>query len=356
MVPWERHVREGRDLIRRSFDIAHESGDLTYAAYACCDLIQNLLAAGDALADVQREIEQGLAFARKARFGLVVDIMVAQLGLVRTLRGLTPELGSFDDAQFDEVRFEQHLASDPALALPAFLYWTRKLQACFLAGRFAQAADAAKRAHQLLRMAPSQFETAEFHFYGALAHGAHCDEASPGSRQPHLDALTTYHKQIRIWAEHCPSNFENRAALTGAEIARIEGRDLDAMRLYETAIRSARENGFVHNEALAYELAARFYAARGIEQVARQYLRNARHGYLRWGADAKVRQLDESFLQLRDDEPEPSPTETIGTPVEHLDLSTVIKVSQAVSGEFVLENLLDTLCARSSRPAPSVRC
>ncbi len=60
----------------------------------------------------------------------------------------------------------------------------------------------------------------------------------------------------QIWAENCPENFENRAALVGAEIARLEGRELDAERLYEQAIRSARDNGFVHNEALAYELAA----------------------------------------------------------------------------------------------------
>ena len=79
----------------------------------------------------------------------------------------------------------------------------------------------------------------------------------------------------------------------GAEIARIEGRELDAEHLYEQAIRSAHANGFVHNEALANELAARFYAARGFEKIAHAYLRDARYCYLRWGADGKVRQLDE---------------------------------------------------------------
>ena len=44
----------------------------------------------------------------------------------------------------------------------------------------------------------------------------------------------------------CPENFESRAALVGAEIARIEGHEFEAMGLYEQAIRSARENGFVH--------------------------------------------------------------------------------------------------------------
>ena len=115
------------------------------------------------------------------------------------------------------------------------------------------------------------------------------------------------------------------------------------MRLYEQAIRSARANGFVHNEALAYELAARFYAARGFEEIAHLYLGNARQGYLRWGADGKVRQLDQLHPRLRQEERAPSPTGTIEAPVEHLDLATVIKVSQAVSGELVLEKLIERL-------------
>ena len=165
----------------------------------------------------------------------------------------------------------------------------------------------------------------------------------PDQRRQHVEALAAHHRQLAIWAEHGPENFEHRAALVGAEIARIDGRDREAMDLYEQAIRSARANGFVHHEALANELAARFYAARGFEQIAQLYLRNARHGYLRWGADGKVRQLDALYPHLREAAPVPGATSTIGVPVEHLDLATVLKVSQAVSGEIVLEKLLDTL-------------
>jgi hypothetical protein len=118
---------------------------------------------------------------------------------------------------------------------------------------------------------------------------------------------------------------------------------LDAEHLYEQAIRSARENGFIHNEAIACELAARFYAARRFEQIADLYLRNARYGYPRWGAVRKVRQLDETYPDFRQEESLPGPTSTIGAPAEHLDLATAIKVSQAVSGEIVLESLIDTL-------------
>ena len=166
---------------------------------------------------------------------------------------------------------------------------------------------------------------------------------APTERQQHFEALAAHHRQLEVWAENCPENFENRAALVGAEIARIEGRELDAEHLYEQAIRSAHENGFVHNEALANELAARFYAARGFEKIAHTYLRDARYCYLRWGADGKVRQLDELYPHLKAEESLPDPTSTIVAPVEQLDFATVIKVSQAVSGEIVLERLIDTL-------------
>ena len=115
------------------------------------------------------------------------------------------------------------------------------------------------------------------------------------------------------------------------------------MRLYDQAIRSAHANGFVHNEALAYEVAARFYAARGFDKIANAYLREARYCYLRWGADGKVRQLDQLYPHLTKEEPARGPSSTIVAPVELLDLATVIKVSQAVSGEMVLEKLIDRL-------------
>jgi hypothetical protein len=342
VMPWTKHVRAGRDLVHRTFEAANKIGDLTFAAYSCINLNTNLLAAGDPLVEVQREAENGLEFARKARFGLAIDLVTAQLGLIRTLCGMTPKFGSFDDGQFDELRFERHLANDPA-AQPECFYWIRKLQARFFAGDYESAIDASLRAQRLLWTAPSNFEMAEYHFYGALSHAASWDSASPDQRQQHFEALAAHHRQLEVWAENCPENFENRAALVGAEIARIEHRELDAELLYEQAIRSSHSNGFVHNEALANELAARFYAARGFDTIAHAYLRKARYCYLRWGASGKVRQLDELYPQLREEEPVPGPTSTIVAPIERLDLATVIKVSQAVSGEVVLEKLIEML-------------
>jgi PAS domain S-box-containing protein len=355
VLPWTRHVHAGRDLIRRAFEAANKNGDLTYASYCGNRLTTILLAAGDPLVDVQREAEDGLAFAQKARFGFAIDRITAQLTLIRTLRGLTPTFGSFDDEPFDETRIERRFSENPDLALAECWYWVRKLQACFFAGDYASAIEASSRAQRLLWTSPSFFETAEYHFYGALSRAAFCDCVANGERQQHLDAVAGHHKQLQLWAANCPENFGNRAALVGAEIARIDGRDVDAMRLYEQAIGSARANGFIHNEALAYELAARFYTARGFEKIARVYLQDARYGYLRWGADGKVGQLDEMYPDLREKTPASAPTGTIGAPVEHLDLETVIKVSQAVSGEIELETLIDTLMRTALEQAGAER-
>ncbi|WP_207801800.1 trifunctional serine/threonine-protein kinase/ATP-binding protein/sensor histidine kinase [Phenylobacterium hankyongense] len=352
VMPWTRHVQSGRDLVRRAFETANSIGDLTFAAYSRNNLNTNLLATGDPLDEVQREAEYGLEFAEKARFGLVVDIITTQLGLVRTLRGLTPRFGAFD---IDELSFERHLADDPRLALPECWYWIRKLQARFFAGDHAEALDAAARAQRLLWTSPSFFEMAEYHFYAGLCHAAACDTAPPDQRSRHLEALAGHHRQLEVWAEHCPENFENRSALASAELARLEGRALDAEQLYETAIRSAHLGGFVHNEAIAYERASAFYRARGFEPFADLYLRSARYGYLRWGADGKVRQLDQLHPQLPTAEPAPDRTSTMTAPIEHLDLATVIKVSQAMAGETVPETLIDTILRTAIEHAGAAR-
>jgi PAS domain S-box-containing protein len=157
------------------------------------------------------------------------------------------------------------------------------------------------------------------------------------------ELLTAHLGQLREWADNYAPTFADKHALVSAEIARLEGRDADAMRLYEEAIHSAGENGFVQNEGLAHEAAARFYAARGVKTIARACLREARRCYLRWGAFGKVRQLEQLHPHLRDAPVSASLTATIGAPVGQLDVGTVLKASQAVSSEIVLGELIKTL-------------
>jgi PAS domain S-box-containing protein len=342
LTPWAKHAAKGRELIRRAFDVAYRTGDLTFSAYSWHSLIANYLAVGDPLSEVQSEVERGLNFVKKAGFGLVIENCRVNLGLIRTLRGLTSTFGCFDAHDYNESDTEHRFASNPALALAEFFYWTRKLQARFFAGDYGSAVEASQKAHQLLWPAASQVETGDFRFYAALAHAAAWNSASAEERQEHFDALKDHHRQLEIWALHCPANFETKTALVSAEIARIEGRMLDAEHFYEAAICSAHDNGFLHCEAVANECAAQFYSARNLAKIAHVYFREARDCYLRWGADAKVRQLEEWYPQIKAEKTS-SYAGTMHASVEQLDLATVIRVSEEISGEIEQERLIDIL-------------
>src|SRR5262249_7501391 len=123
VVPWTRHFRAARDVLLRAFEIAYKSGDLTYAAYSLVNLNFNLLEAGEPLVEVQSEAEKHLVFTRKMRFGFMSDIIAAQLGLLCTLRGLSPKFGYLDNEQFSELRIERHFAANPNLWRAECVYW-----------------------------------------------------------------------------------------------------------------------------------------------------------------------------------------------------------------------------------------
>jgi signal transduction histidine kinase len=216
-------------------------------------------------------------------------------------------------------------------------YWIGKLVARFYAGEHAAALVAAAKAQQMPELKLPGTEYAEYHFYAALSHAASFASSSVDERSRHFSAIVAHHRQLIFWAEDCPGSFANWVALVGAEIARIDGRVLDAERLYEEAIQSARQNGFTQHEGLAQELAARFYAARGLETISNAYLQNARACYVRWGADGKVRQLDLEYPDLVPQQlVRPGSGRTIGTPVEQLDLRTELKHTGATRCLLIL--------------------
>ena len=225
-----------------------------------------------------------------------------------------------------------------------FWYWVLKGKARFISGDFEEAAGAFGKARPLLWSSAGHIQLLDYHYFLALTLASLEQHSGSAPRAAALcEELKAHRQQLERWADCCPSTFSDKSALVAAEIARLEGRELDAQRQYEIAIRLARTNGFVHNEAIAYEVAARFYAGRGFEQFALLYFQKARQAYQRWGATGKVRQLAERYPQLREEPRSASPTDTIATPIEYLDFSTVTKVSRALSSEMDLERLIDTL-------------
>ena len=338
---WTQPIANAIDFMRASFRAATETGDLTYACYSMDHIVEQLLVRNDSLDAVWRESERGLDFVRKAGFRRVADNMVSQQRFIATMQGRTATFSTFSDAQFDETVFEAQLTGDRTATLIC-LYWIVKLKARFMAGDYSEALAAADKAKALLCSSTAHLQLLDYFYYTALTVAACYENVSADEQNRWRELLTVHREQLREWADNCRPTFGDKHVLVAAEIARVENRDLDAMRLYEEAIRAARENGFVQNEGLANELAAQFYLKRGIERVAHSYLRDARYCFLRWGALGKVQQLDERYPGI-EEHPSVRPTTTIGTSVEQLDLGTVMKASHAVSGEIVLEKLIKTL-------------
>jgi len=340
---WTQPITTAIEFIRLAFRTCVNNHDLTYACFCCNHLVTDLLLQGVDLEEVWHASQKGLEFVLKVKLRDTADIIISQQRFILNMRGQTAAFSSFSDAHFDEEKFEAQLTEDRMPHLVCY-YWILKLQARFTSGDFDAAIAAAQKAKPLLWSAEILIESANYYFYSALTIAAAHEITGSRVQSDGLEVLKRSLELLREWSQSCPETFLDKYTLVSAEVARIEHRDLDAMRLYEEAIRTARENGFVQDEGTANELAAQFCLQRGLERFAHSYLRNARYCYLRWGALGKVKQLDERYPAIE----QPNtllPIATIETPVEKLDLGTVMKASQAVSGEIVLEQLVQTLMA-----------
>jgi PAS domain S-box-containing protein len=351
---WTQPIGSVIDLTRAASRSAIETGDLSYACYSLHESVTGLLLRNDPLEAAWRESEKGLDFVRRAQFRDVAAVILGQQRFIATMQGRTATLSTFSDPQFDEEAFEVELTANRT-ATVICLYWILKLKARLLSGDYVEALAAAEKAKELLWAITIHVQLLDYFYYTALTVAALYGSGTGNEQAIWRELLTRHREQLREWAANFPPTFADKHALVAAEIARIEGRDADAMRLYEEAIRSARENGFVQNEGLAHELAARFFTTRDFDTIARTCVREARRCYLRWGAAGKVRQLEQLHPHLRDAPVPASPTGTLGTPVEQLDVGTVVKASQAVSGEIVLDVLIKTLLRIAAQHAGAER-
>ena len=332
-VVWTRPIEDALICLEAADRSARETGEMVYACYSRQHRVTDLMARGVPLDDVWGESLAALDFVRKYKFGQVVILSIQDF--VQSLRGQTQGVVRVDEAAL-EARVLRR-----GVAVVACFHWILQLQRHFLLGDPDTALEFAAKAKPLLWSARLNIQSVDYCLSHSLAL-AMVIPTAPAGRQTELrEALTENLRSLARWAKSCPESFSHKYELVAAEAARLEAREMEAMRLYEQAIRAACANGFIHDEAIAYEVAARFYAAQGFDKIADAYLLQARSRYVRWGAEAKVQQLDQQYPQLHQERPLVSSTSMIAAPVEHLDLATVIKVSQSVSGELVLEKLID---------------
>lgn len=353
--PWSLPLADCFDLAIRALEMGREQGGVTYPGYAWSTGLTAALGGGRSLGEVHRLAEAGLALMTKMKFSLAVEFVNGILAIVRGLRGMTETFGSFSYADFDEEAYEAFLVRSPHLWHALVRYRVRKLQMRYFAGDWTACLTVSEQL--AIDIEPIKvFERAEYCLFAALARAALLTDVPPDERQPQLAELAGAQKQLSEWAGLCPENFAARAALVAAEIARLEDRDLAAQRLYEDAITAAARDGQVSMEALGYELAARYYESRDFRTIAQTYLRKARACYARWGADGKVAQLDRLHPGLgREDTGRAASALSSGALTDNLDLSALVDIYHAVSGEIVLDRLIEQLMTIVVEQAGAVR-
>ncbi|NCS01078.1 MAG: AAA family ATPase [Microcystis aeruginosa G13-11] len=225
-----------------------------------------------------------------------------------------------------------------------------KTMICYFLKDYDQACHYGLETQQYIKSSDSYLPSPQHSFYSSLSFLAHHNNCEIKQQEKLLQQVDNNQQKMAKWASHCPANFQHKYDLVEAEKARVLGQNWEAQEFYEKAIQGAKKYEFIHEEALAYERASEFYFTLGREEIGKLYLRNAYHCYIRWGAKAKVKQLEEEYPQYllgisnqNKSKGLSTTISTTGNDGEVLDLTTILKASQAISGEIKLENLLQNL-------------
>jgi predicted ATPase/signal transduction histidine kinase/CheY-like chemotaxis protein len=337
VLPWTGPVRDGIEPLRAMVQRGREVGEIEFACLSAIECSHFRIFAGDPLEDIHREQRAFLALIERHRMpfhrafaGIRERAVRALLGLPVPVDGLGP------------------LAENPFLALYERCNQTMLR---YVAGDYAAALAAAREGAPHLPAVTGLLISAEFTLFHSLAILAALP-ADPEAAAALLAEVERDLAAVRRWAEHAPENYGHWLALLEAERARARDDALAAMARYDDAIAAARARGYRREEALACERAASFYARLGREQIAAMYLQDAYDAYRRWGARVKVAALEarHPWLARRalDDAPlagagDDAALSAAGTGAQMLDLASVVRASQALSSQLVLDELLAEL-------------
>ncbi|NMG07446.1 ATP-binding protein, partial [Brasilonema sp. UFV-L1] len=345
------HAKETLPLLQNSYSSGLENGHFEYGGYAAMQKCYYLYLIGQELAKVEREMAAtSNILAQLKQENALSWNKIFQQSILNLLEPFEKPCCLLGEAYNEEKSLPLLKQANDRTGLHYF--YSNKLILCYLFGEHHQALENGVQAEQYLDGVKGFLIVPVFHFYDSLAQLV-IYPSVPHSQQEHLlSRVIKNQEKMRKWAENAPMNFQHKYDLVEAEKARVLGQYWQATEYYDRAIAGAKEQGYIQEEALANELAAKFYFERGREKVAQTYLTDAYYGYIRWGATAKVRNLAARYphifaqtLNRQTKGLEMNRTisfTTTGTP-RVLDLAAVMKASLALSGEMVLDKLLAKL-------------
>ncbi|MEH2198257.1 trifunctional serine/threonine-protein kinase/ATP-binding protein/sensor histidine kinase [Nostoc sp.] len=344
------HISQGKPYLLKGFNSGLETGSYQWSGYCSVNFLWQCLFGNESLektAEIAADFIPSLRKIDKNMLNYHLLAMEAIANLTKPVGKIDQLVGTWADEQ---LVLEFALASSDMLS--AFVVYIYKLALCNWYGEYTKAVEYAENAEKFVGGARGIFINPVFYFHQSIALAGAYVEADTATQVIYLYKLNANLEKFQQWAMHCPTNYQHKFLLIQAEIARIYQQDYQAMELYDKAIASAAENGYLQNEALANELASRFYLAKDRINFAKVYFKEARYRYLKWEATGKVRQMDEQYSQLFTDSvgevngqgPATKQIRDISeAKTQTLDLSTAIKASQALSSEMELNRLLEKM-------------
>ncbi len=340
--PWSRPLNQAASIHIRGYQTGIEAGEYEFAGYNLYGYFVNLFSQGQNLAEIKNEIRRYLPLLEKINHQFATYFASGINYIINYLQGENIILEVFGQ----RISVQQLLTLANNMNTLLCPYHSNMSFAYYLLGNYKEATLQLENAKKYLNGVFGSTAYPEFFFHQALI-------ASHNSTKEQLDESL---EKFTTWTENCcPDNFEHKYLLIKAETLRINGgNDLEIMQLYEQARLSARNSGFIQNEALCNELAAKFYLAQNIETSAKIYISQAHYLYQQWGATAKVQQLEAKYPQLLTTTLSPN-INTNSTVVSSnatrlqtstvLDLDNIAKAAQILTGEIVLSKLLEKMMA-----------
>ncbi|AVT80238.1 trifunctional serine/threonine-protein kinase/ATP-binding protein/sensor histidine kinase [Rhodopseudomonas palustris] len=322
---WTRPMRFALERAREGARVGQAAGDLGMACYARNHIASNLLVLGEPLNAVRGEISEGLNYTIEIGYKDIERILDAQMGLVTALLS--------GDSDRHQVRDADTVTSK------ATQFWVAYYAGvtAFLFNRDVAALRHLEKAMDLAWSAPAHIDTAQCRFFFALASCRSIAGGRPDDDKiARLDAVRA---RFAEWARLNPDTFESKSLLLDAEAARLSGDGAAAQRLYERAARAAERTGFIHDQALAHELAGNYYVEAGLFAPAQGCLIAAGACYRQWGAIGKATHLAVRFPQHAG---RVAPAED-GAGQRELDLAALTAAAQTLAEEVGLEQVLRTL-------------
>lgn len=345
---WKKHFKIDAQYAKLGFQYAMDAGDYFFISWSAHARIRAMTLMGTPLAQLNEEVGKYVGTVKKANYENAA-FLIAPQRMALTLQGLTKNKYSFSDDSFDEAIFVQETTAFENKA-PIANYYIYKIQSLYLLGNYTDAYALIDEASKYV--SEQWVEITEYYFYYSLVIATLIDRVSDEDHEKYKKLLDENQIKMKAWATTGSENFLHKYLLIAAEVARIDGNDMEAIDLYNRAIESAIDHKFIQNEALANELAAKFWLGKGQDKYAKPHMSKAYYGYQCWGAIRKVEDLENQYSHLIAQTSEKTfiketlfttTTTSIGSNSAVMDLATVMKATQAISGEIVLDKLLAKL-------------